>query len=310
MKPTKTMLGRLRTSSVASRSRKSEPRERGGEPPPWVRPGGDRPGDDRPDRGRPRPDPQARRRMIELMRELERTENPEDRLLLLRELQRERAAERPEPERPDQPPRPARPGRSAEVAGAIADTALTSHPPGTPGTVAVRLIGLDDADERVPLGGVRVRMTSGEHSTEAVTDALGHVIMAAPGEDAFDIEVLAPDGSVVAAAKSRLPGGQPATIPLTIHATPALADSLARGRAWRADIDRRAARVAEPGRPGRVEAQPMEARMARLEASVARLEQLVTRLAERLPTGETPPNDDQGSPDGSAPPDPEPGPNP
>ncbi|HWN70973.1 MAG TPA: hypothetical protein VNM90_25195, partial [Haliangium sp.] len=184
-------------------------------------------------------------------------------------------------------PPPGRP-RSTEVGDAITEAALATPAPGTPGHVALRLTGLDEGGQRVPLGGVRVRMTSGSNSTEAVTDALGHAQMAAPGEDAFHIEALAPDGTVVAKVQSRLPAGKPAMIPLTVDVTPALADSFARGRAWRADIDQRAARMTEPVRPSATaQPNPNEDRIARLEATVARLERTIAAFVKNGPASET-----------------------
>lgn len=255
MKPTTTMLNRLRARPAAS------PAPAGAQPAPER--SGERPAPPRP----PAPAiPEAAQRVSALMRELRRADSEDARASVLAELSELRASLRPARSRAD------------EVASEIRDAALATPAPALPGEIAVRLLGVGDDGARVPLAGLRARVKRGDRVIEAVTDAAGLAHLRLDAAGGFDVEVLAPGGEVVGGAQSRLSAGQSAPLQITIQRRAEIEDSYARGLAWSEAVQARAERL-EAGR--RSDAAALEERIAALEASVA---DLIARL-EALSAG-------------------------
>ncbi|OJH34519.1 hypothetical protein BON30_42680 [Cystobacter ferrugineus] len=158
-------------------------------------------------------------------------------------------------------------GPAGEVTRALEEAALATPKPTMPGRVAIRVTGMDEGNVKIPLGELRVRVSSGDEHVEGLTDSMGHVVLALEATGSFEVEVLSPSGEVIGRTTSRMAPQQPVALEMSVQKKPELKDVFARGRAWHDDLKRRAERIEIP------DTRALEQRIASLEATVARLEQ-------------------------------------
>lgn len=209
----------------------------------------------------------ARHKVRELLESLGRATGEQERAALEEELKKV-DAELPESRRQ-------RRGSVADVGRVIEEMVLAPRTPATPGVVAVRVLGLDTDEEKVPLEGLRVRATAGDKRAEGPTDESGQALLFLEAEGAFEVEVLSSEGEVLERRTGRLAAGQAASVEVSAKKRPELEEHFTRGRAWLENLRSRAERI--PSIQPR-DNQALERRIATLEATVERLERTLAKL--------------------------------
>jgi len=249
MKPTPTMFDRLRARPLASafKVETEMPAElEGMEEPPHLR------------------------HRHELVDALSRAQNDGERRPILDELEKMDA---------QSPPRRRRErAQHDEIRRALEGAPPMPPAPAAAGHIAVRLMGVEEGKERIPLGGLRVRARAGESSVEGVTDAMGQVLLRLDVEGSVEVEALAPEGEVVLErATGRIVLGQSLPVEIGVKKSAEIEDSFARGQAWNDEVKRRAERIEAERTP---EAANLDKRLAALEAAVAQITQMMMALTK------------------------------
>lgn len=281
MKPTSAMFNRLRARPQASEAEAPPPAPMGpqAKPPQAKPPQGETPQEQKPSSATAPAEvpatpgePPERQKVRDVLEALGRVTSEQERAALEEELKK-LDAELPESRRQ-------RRGSVGDVGRVIEEVVLAPRTPATPGFVAVRVLGLDTGEEKVPLEGLRVRATAGEKQAEGATDESGQALLFLDAVGAFDVEILSSKGEVLERATGRLASGQAASVEVAAKKRPELEEHFARGRTWLEALRSRAERI--PSIQPR-DTQALERRIATLEATVERLERTLAKLTKAEP---------------------------